>query len=108
MAGRPGGHGSHPIHMHPVRHPVLESMLLTPRNVSFFFSFCLINNPVPPGSAFVSILRDLVRRLDVVLGTLYMLFKGLRSADICIAYVSCEERLTSTVRMEASVGSLNR
>ena len=61
---------------------------------------------MPPDSAFISILRDPVRRLDVVLGTLYMIPKGLRSADFCIAYVSCEERWTSTVGMEASVGSL--
>ena len=38
MAGHSGGHSSHPIHMHPVRHPVLESMLLTPQNVSNFFT----------------------------------------------------------------------
>ena len=63
--------------------------------------------PALIGSAFISILCDLVGRLDVVLGTLYMLPKGLRSADFRIDYVSCEERWTSTVRVEASVGSLN-
>ena len=69
--------------------------------------FPYLTIPAPPGSAFVSILRDLVRRLDVVLGTFYMLRKGLRSADVCIAYVPCEERWASTVRVEASVGALN-
>ena len=37
MADRPGGHSSHPIHMHPVRLPVLESMLLTPPDVSVLY-----------------------------------------------------------------------
>ena len=38
MAGRPGGHSNHPIHMHPVRRPLLESMLLTFRVMSVFLS----------------------------------------------------------------------
>lgn len=37
MAGRPGGHSNHPIHMHPVRRPLLESMLLIFRIMSVFF-----------------------------------------------------------------------
>ena len=43
----------------------------------------------------------------MVLGTLYMVLEGLRSADVSKAYVSCEERWASPVRMAASVGSLN-
>lgn len=62
--------------------------------------------PASPGPAFVPILRNLTRRFDVVLRRCYTLLKGLRSADFSIAYVSCKERRTSTVRMEASMGSL--
>lgn len=35
-----------------------------------------------------------------------MLLKGLRSTDFHVAHVSCKERRSSTVRVEASMGSL--
>lgn len=67
---------------------------------------CLAKTFVQPGPASIPIFRNFARRLNVVLCRFHMLLKDFRSAHFSIAYVPCKKRWTSTIRMEASLGSL--